>query len=92
VSKRRFLRQPALPRWSYHDQGNGKAKAPTISDEERQHLTDLLTRKGRTPGAALKTAGCHSADLADLTQEQYRVLVEKLTKLPDANQQKGDQP
>jgi hypothetical protein len=79
---RRFVRLPNLAPGSYSE-ANGKKEA-TIDDEQRQHLTALLTRKGRTPGAALKTAGCHSADLADITVSQYRVLVEKLDKLPDA--------
>jgi hypothetical protein len=57
----------------------------TITDEERAQLTELLVRKGRTPGAALKAAGCHGEDLADLTTEQFRELVARLEKLPDKN-------
>jgi hypothetical protein len=85
-TKRRFQRLPARPPGSYADPGNGKAaaKVPTITDEERQLLTELLKKKGKTPGAALATAGCPSPDLADLTQEQYRRLIDRLDKLPDA--------
>jgi hypothetical protein len=82
--ERVFLRQPALPPGFYQDQGNGKAET-TITDEQRATLTALLAKKGRTPGASLKTAGCHSADLAGLSLSQYRLLVEKLFKLPDHN-------
>jgi hypothetical protein len=67
----------ATPPGANHTPGNG------ITDEERQELTQLLAQKGKTAGAALKTAGCHGASLKDLTREQYQLLVEKLTQLPD---------
>jgi hypothetical protein len=75
--KRQFRTPPRLPNSS------SQTQARTITDEERQHLTELLVRKGRTPGAALKTVGCKGADLADLTADQYRELVARLEKLLD---------
>jgi hypothetical protein len=69
---RRFRTTPRLP--------NGT----TITDEQRAELTTLLVRKGKTPAAALKTARCRGTDLADLTADQYRDLVARLGKLPDA--------
>src|SRR5262249_14174357 len=82
--KRRFVRQPQLP-------GPAplaiSAPAPrTVTDEERQSLTTLLARKGKTPGAALKSVGCHGADLADLTVVEYQDLLARLNKLPDRQQ------
>jgi hypothetical protein len=77
--RRQFRTPPRLPN------GSSQPQARTITDEERQQLTELLVRKGRTPGAALKTAGCKGADLADLTADQYRDLVARLEKLPDKN-------
>jgi hypothetical protein len=85
-AKRRFMREPALPPGaSAESNGNSKAteSTRTISDEQRQALTALLTRKGKTAGSALKTAGSHSADLADLTVRQHGLLVAKLEALPD---------
>jgi hypothetical protein len=76
---RRFLNPPTLPPGSYADPGDGR----TISDGQRETLTQLLVKKGRTPGAALKWAGNHSDDLGDLTQPQYRSLIERLEKMPD---------
>jgi hypothetical protein len=59
------------------------ASGPTITDEERQALTELLARKGKTVKAAMKSAGSNATELADLTREQYQLLTDKLGKLPD---------
>jgi hypothetical protein len=67
---------------------NGATPGPdqerTITDEERTTLTLLLARKNKTVKAALKSAGCSGAEVADLTCGQYRLLLDKLKKLPDA--------
>jgi hypothetical protein len=96
-AKKRFARTPLLPQEQAQPAkparkspspaaaapgANGAADG-AITDEERQQLTTLLHRKGKTPGAALATAGCRGADLADLTNEQFRVLVDKLSRLAD---------
>jgi hypothetical protein len=65
--------------------GAKESQAPgrTITDEERQALTELLARKNKTVKAAMKSVGSNATDLADLTREQYQMLVGKLEKLPD---------
>jgi hypothetical protein len=82
--KRRFARTPELPRESTAaGKMNGQAPERIITDEERQALSQLLTRKNKTVKAAMKSAGSDGTELADLTREQYRLLVGKLERLPD---------
>jgi hypothetical protein len=82
--KRRFARTPELPRESTPaGKMNGQAPEQTITDDERQALTELLTRKNKTVKAAMKSAGSNANELGNLTREQYQLLVGKLEKLSD---------
>jgi hypothetical protein len=97
-TKKRFVRTPTLPQEATGggkagsrpskaavrtlEADSGPATA-TITDEERDQLSQLLHRKGKSVAAALKSARCRGAELADLSREQFAGLVERLAKLPD---------
>jgi hypothetical protein len=92
AQKRRFARTPEMPRESTpagnanrgrKNPMNGQVPERTITVEERQALTELLTRKNKTVKAAMKSLGSNAMELADLSCEQYLLLIEKLKKLPD---------
>jgi hypothetical protein len=73
--KKRFARPPAVL-----TPANG---AGTITAKEVRQLGDLLARKGKAPGTALKAVGNPGARLEDLTHTQYADLMRRLSKLPD---------
>jgi hypothetical protein len=64
-------------------EANSGPATATITDEERDQLSQLLHRKGKSVAAALKSARCRGAKLADLSREQFAGLVERLAELPD---------
>jgi hypothetical protein len=82
AAKRRFVVAPKLPAQPTPAAVSAEPPLDTLTDQELAALAGLLTQKKKTVSAALKSVSCKGSTLADLTRDQYQVLLNKLAKLP----------